>query len=715
MPLGTGDSEDLLNSLGVPKLSAEAGRIVRGAGGNPLFLLETARHLLSSVDPRALPARMAVLLGQRLERLSPVALKLARAAAILGADFGPESAASMLGCDPLDLSAAWMELEAAQVLRGNAFIHDLLGEGVLAGLPAALGALLHRQAAAALESLAAPPARIAQHWETGDALVRSVPWWMRAARDAQGAFRHHDAVKLLLHAAEMAEKTADRVTALEAYRTIQGLLSKLDPGDHLELVHAKFQALAQTPEEQAEVQHFRAQRAVMRGQAEQAESAARQGLKDARTPALQAALLDDLAEALWAQNRIPEALSTLETLLPLAEELGEPVRLGTVHENIAVVLDSFDRHRESIVHHQKAAELSHEAGNRIGEIQILINLGISQAESGVMDPALLSLDAAVRLLAEVQGEDYYRFLAHATRTIVLTEFGRYAEAVDALTLAGQYLPSAGATPTMKAALHRYRMRLALIFGDLQAAGTELHALGVIQDLHPQQQANGLLLQAEFQMRRGRHVLGLLESAESLLGPEPRPIGLGSVWLVKAAALLGRDPVAALALAQGTSALARASDLPHLLLSAQVREAQALLALGEDALEPSAAAVQALRWTYPADLETTEVLWTHARVLTALGDGGAQVAWQAARDHVLKLAAEHVPPELRVSFLTSSPLNSAVLATSAPLDTVWHPLTDVQWNAVQHLLTAPGRGSGRPRHDSRAALDGVLWALATGAP
>jgi len=44
------------------------------------------------------------------------------------------------------------------------------------------------------------------------------------------------------------------------------------------------------------------------------------------------------------------------------------------------------------------------------------------------------------------------------------------------------------------------------------------------------------------------------------------------------------------------------------------------------------------------------------------------------------------------------------------------LTDAQWAILKPLLPhKPGRKRGRPWHDARAVLNGVLWVLRTGAP
>ncbi|GGR06423.1 hypothetical protein GCM10008957_19030 [Deinococcus ruber] len=712
------DLDTLLHSLGVPLIASQRLALSVASGGNPLLLLEATRHLIASGSTEALPSHLGAWLGERLQRLTPGAVQLARAAAILGPDLSAESAAALLGTEALTLTPVWTELEAAQILRGTTFVHDLLTEGVLEGLPTALRTLLHRRAAAALEPSGLAPARIARHWEQGQDPARSVAWWLRAASEARAAFRGADAQALFLHAAELAEEYGDTDAALESYRSLHSLLVKLDPESRLEAIHARFLTLARTPRERAEVWHFRAQRAAMLGRGADAEHAARTGLTFAAAdPALQATLLDDLTEALWAQNRLQDALTTLETLLPLAETLKDPARLGSVHENLAVVLDNFDRHRDASFHHQRAAEFSREAGDRMGEIQVLVNLGISQAESGQPEEAVLSLQRALTLLEDGQGDAYLSFLAHATSAIVLTELSRYRDAQRALEQAARVLPDAGATPTMTAALHRYRARLALILGDLSGAANELTTLEAIPDQQPQQRASGLLLRAiwHWQQRETEHALKVLEDAEHLLGPQPRPVSAGSIWLVRAAVLLDEEPVRALVVAQRICDVARAHDLPHLLISGLTRAAQSLLALKQptEARTLMNEALTLLTTITPADLDGAEVLLTWAQVLTALKDEGAAAAWQAARERVQALADTHVPPEQRARFLRL-PLHRAVLAASESGVSEWAPLSDAQWAAVRGMLESPA-SRGRPRADARAVLDATLWFVASGLP
>ena len=171
-PLAADHVGALIDSLGVASL--EAGRLApalaRHTGGNPMFLLETLKLMLAPVAASTagigsfatgLPtaSNVAHLIGQRIERLSPMAVKLARCAAIAGADFSADLAAHVLGLRAIDLSDAWSELEAAQVLREGAFAHDLIFEAARGSVPAPIARQLHAEMAGFLEARSAEPAQ----------------------------------------------------------------------------------------------------------------------------------------------------------------------------------------------------------------------------------------------------------------------------------------------------------------------------------------------------------------------------------------------------------------------------------------------------------------------------------------------------------------------------------------------------------------------------
>lgn len=142
-PLSEAAVGRLVESLGVG-LEAHAPALARRSGGNPLFVLEMVRSLLdrgpASVEEAALmlPGRVRQLVAARLARLRPEARDLMRVAALAGERFGAALAARVLDVPLVRLSDPWAELEAAQVLRGERFAHDLVAEVVRSEIPAAL-------------------------------------------------------------------------------------------------------------------------------------------------------------------------------------------------------------------------------------------------------------------------------------------------------------------------------------------------------------------------------------------------------------------------------------------------------------------------------------------------------------------------------------------------------------------------------------------------
>lgn len=162
--------------------------LLRYTGGNPLFMLETVRHLhlngqLAQGWPGRLPpgGKVRELIDRRLARLSAPALQLAQAAAVLQGEGGFEAACALVDQPPAAMAAAWHELASAQVMAGERFSHDLLFETVLAGIPDGLRGWLHRAAAALLEARGGDPARVAVHWQAGGDAARAARCWQQAA------------------------------------------------------------------------------------------------------------------------------------------------------------------------------------------------------------------------------------------------------------------------------------------------------------------------------------------------------------------------------------------------------------------------------------------------------------------------------------------------------------------------------------------------------
>ena len=184
-PLDEAGLAELVDSLGLPGVdgAALAPSLLKRTGGNPLFVLETLKQawventLAQLADRAQMPRPVSVgrLIERRIAQLSPGALALARVASIAGVDFSIGMAEHVLGVSAMQFADAINELEGAQVLRGNAFAHDLVFEAVAGSVPAAIAEHTHARVAAWLEEQDGGPARIALHWIDGGKPQRALP------------------------------------------------------------------------------------------------------------------------------------------------------------------------------------------------------------------------------------------------------------------------------------------------------------------------------------------------------------------------------------------------------------------------------------------------------------------------------------------------------------------------------------------------------------
>ena len=197
--------------------------LVRGASGNPLYLVELTRSMIqqgaledaggvAEVVGEGLPATFRALVARRLRSLSQPATRAIRAGAILGLSFGSAELAATLGSSAFELAPALEEAVRAGVLQDAgdrlAFAHALVRQVVYEELPADLRKQLHRETAAALTADGVPPERVAVHVALGaDRGDRSAVRWLReaaakAARRAPGT-----AAELLQRAREIVSPT----------------------------------------------------------------------------------------------------------------------------------------------------------------------------------------------------------------------------------------------------------------------------------------------------------------------------------------------------------------------------------------------------------------------------------------------------------------------------------------------------------------------------
>lgn len=319
-----------LDGLDAPMALAQADSLHAHTGGNPMYLLET----LKVACERGLGVDAAVrwpqapnvlrLIGQRLARLSPLALKVARCAAVAGADMTPQLVARLLGTAALDLAPAWAELDAAHILHARGFAHDLIAEAVQAALPAAVAEPLHAEVAALLAAADAEPARVAEHWLAAREPLRAVPCLRAAARRAAALWRHREASRLQLHAATLLQ-AADR--PVEAFELLfEAIDTATDLGD-VEFVRQAEPMLSATaaaaPDRGRDcaVAFVRSWLLYHLSQQDQALAMAQAALPMAchASARVEVLMLQHLSTMLWERRRVRESLDAAERALARIE------------------------------------------------------------------------------------------------------------------------------------------------------------------------------------------------------------------------------------------------------------------------------------------------------------------------------------------------------------------------------------------------------------
>jgi len=249
-PLTRPELSALLSSLALPGLldADIAAQLYRHAGGHPFYTLATLQDALTQgSDLRAetlpQPASVHALLDARMAHLPAGAQDLLRVAAVAGPDLRADRMARMLDRTVLELAPAWGMLEAAGVLAGEAFSHDLMHESALRFVPAGVRQALHRSFAELLtQDQSAAPSRMAHHWEQGEAWLAAARQWHAAAEVARRSGCLAEQIELFERSARCHERAGDVAGRCES------LLARLEG---LQLRHGGAAVLAVLPEVEA--------------------------------------------------------------------------------------------------------------------------------------------------------------------------------------------------------------------------------------------------------------------------------------------------------------------------------------------------------------------------------------------------------------------------------------------------------------------------------
>ena len=691
-PLSVAQVAELIDSLGLPlstgiRGDSTAALLHQRTGGNPLFALETlklawsegALHSGSETPGLPHPESLSQLIGQQLSRLSPPALQLARVAAVAGVDFGIALAETLLSRSALELADAWAELEGQNVLRGDAFSHDLIHDAVLQGLPVLIARHLHGQAAGWLEKSSGEPARVAAHWEAAGQRMRALPALRAAAEQARRALRENERIALLLHAADIAEAEARPDEAFELVNSaIDGHMNTLRQTDGLPLLERQ-QGLAHTPWQQARVAANRAWYATVLGDWADAlrlgegALALAEALTDALSrEALLASVRQRLGTAMGMTGNFDTALTHMRAAEAWIEANAAAEDRVEFQGNLAVVLDNLGQAAQAQRHHLRAIA---ESATHLEHAQRATHLGnyaLSRLDAGDAQGALDQATQAQRIVQNYElagGSAGYIavLLAQAERAL-----GHYQAALQWCDRAGNILAERNPSRVPVAQMHRAHVWLDLAQHTRALQVLDGPALATARTLQPRYTVRWLVLLARVKRRIHSTAAHRSEADVTDLLAEAAATAPVNGWpelhlIVRTEQALALDPPerahVLLALAQEAGT--------RLLHSAELGAWLHLAHCSPDTAQAASAARQALRLLPSAEaLHTDRALrWlAPAQALAAAGavEEAASLA-RAGQDWLRSAATVHVAPEFADSFLHQHPAHRALMALMA-----WRP-------------------------------------------
>jgi DNA-binding SARP family transcriptional activator/tetratricopeptide (TPR) repeat protein len=674
-PLTEDEVAELIDSLGLPELDgrALAPVLLRHTGGNPLYALETLKQALTrgvALDARRLPqpASVGTLIERRLKQLSERALSLARVAAVAGVDFSIPMAEDVMGVRAVELANAWTELEAAQVLRENAFAHDLVFDAVLRSVPAPIARHLHAAVAAFLERHDGAPARVAGHWLTAGQRRPAVPSLHRAATQARAGLRRREELGFLMTAAGIEEEEGELDAAWSTLQAASEAQICIDTVP-LAALEAARDRLARTPAQQADLAMDRSTFLLNLGRFAEAEEEAHRAVTAARASGSAqhlAGALSSLASSLAMQGQSQDALLPSDEMMALLEHVDTPS--GKLYSERGILLDNLGRPRDATPVHRLAVQLELQRGDRSAAVSALTNLACSQMDAGRLRAALATLDQAQSIAGS--HDDGSGLLASmlVIRCNLLRELGAFDLALRAVESARSALAQGAASylPMVDIALAQVWLQL----GQNGRAQQALPKEEALSGLPSWAAARRWLVLARCRAASRQPVGDALARAVALTADGGLRVVCDTVALHAAAvgATLddldtlqalgaqarrdGRDGVALTAACFGAQ-LAGTVGLRQLALQ-QAGEARALL--GHDAGSETAVA--------PADIGEPEAWLCVARAYDAAGQPAeAASAREHGRARLAQIEREHVAPELRDSFRLRNPAHWALL--SAP--------------------------------------------------
>jgi tetratricopeptide (TPR) repeat protein len=425
-PLDSEMTSQLLENIHISELKRLSTAMQHSTGGNPMFIIETVKHLIENkrldISPDKLPSvsKVSSLIQKRLEQLSPMALRLTQVAAVAGTDFDLDLASTVLETHLLDLSIPFAELENKQVMRGHTFVHDLLFETAIASIPAPIKTLLHLRIARTLH-FSNQLAKAAQHyldsrtnWQDLDrsaaiAAFTEVAKSISVTGDlANGKIWFDRAFELASDKPTKARILTERAKLLERYLHYQEAISLLEQAETLAITADAVTRAAIWNIRSALLYEAFADFENSQTFAQQALEAL-QGLETTEAKFETANALKFLGVIAWQKQSFRLAERYYRQSLEILRPLNREEKTAEILNNLGLVmLEQLDPSTQTIL--EEALEIWENLGYQANSARVLGNLGYLHWKLGHLDQAEHYLNKAITLGKGLELSDIYNNL-----------------------------------------------------------------------------------------------------------------------------------------------------------------------------------------------------------------------------------------------------------------------------------------------------------------
>jgi DNA-binding SARP family transcriptional activator len=673
-PLGTQEIRSLVDSLDIPSLDGASwtARLERLVGGNPAFLLESLKMVLSDHPARTAPAELPVpptvraAVEWRLQRLRPEALSLVQMASIAGIDFDPALAGRILGTAPMALTPWLAELERAQILRGAAFVHDTVQDVVEKSVPEAIRQYLHRALAEAMQAHGAAPGRVALHWTGAQQWEQAGACWRAASELAAQAAQLADELLYLERAAECFERAGRRSETFAVLLAAATLEMQPDYARKLPSTIERLRALQSDDRERMQVDIVEADLEINRGRYDACERLARAAVRSARNFRLavpEAAAAGRLAHALVYLGRPQEAMAELDGLQGGAGALESHEQRADLQEKRALVYSACGKLRLAIEAAEQIVRIGNDSGSLLITYTGLYDVGLMQAWHGNSARAAEAFGAAIAMRGKVDQGGAMSSAIDIQMGAALRDLGQYGLALKTLRAASAaFDPQSLPGWSIKA-----RAELAEVYLSLGQPERALETLGEIPSvLSPPETAIRLVVRARAQRQAAPagdpEARATLREAAALL-PEHAAARHHLPVAIEQARDLDQDRCAHRLRALVDTAMR--AEMVGLALYAATLAVAAELAARRDASELAARAASWRAEYEPAQIPRAVMLETLAMALEEMNGHLARELREEAGAWTAAVLARHVPDEFRDSF--AAHLRQPLFPEFAPRD------------------------------------------------